>query len=84
MREKTSKIGESVFSLFIILSLLGGAVVFFSFVISIIIGGEAGQNLAVMTKSEIMPVFIIFATIAMAGGLIQSYSDDEHSLTLKD
>lgn len=84
MREKISKLGENIFSAFILLSLLGGLIVFLSFLLSIIIGGVAGENLAIMAKDDIMPVFIIFATIAMVGGLIRFYSDGEHKLTLKD
>lgn len=84
MRENISKFSESVFSIFTLLAVVGGGVVFVMFVLGILIGGETGTSLAVNAKSTVMPMFIRFAAVAVLAGLINYYSTGDHALTMDD
>jgi hypothetical protein len=76
------KILKGVFSLFIIIAILGGGIVFIMFVTALIIGGETGTIIATNAKDIVMPYFIRSATIGILAGLIFSYITKNHSLSL--
>ena len=84
MKNKLANIIESLFSIFVIAAILGGGIVFIMFVIGIIVGGEAGNSLAVNARSVIMPMFIRAAAIAVMLGLFHHYVIGEHALTMDD
>lgn len=84
MKVKLEKIIESLFSIFVIIAIIGGGVVFLMFVVGIILGGETGNALAVSAKSTVMPMFIRSATVAVLLGLIHYYIIGEHALTMED
>lgn len=73
-----------LFSIFSILAVLGGVVVFVLFIISLIIGGEQGAKLALMSKDVVMPIFIRSAALSLLSGLIESYIHNTHSLSIRD
>lgn len=84
MREKLEKFVQSVFSIFTLVAVLGGGVVFIMFVLGIIIGGPTGNSLALNAKNVVMPMFIRTATIAVLAGLINYYATGQHALTMDD
>ncbi|MCR1898333.1 hypothetical protein NSA47_04935 [Irregularibacter muris] len=73
-----------IFSLFILISLLGGGIVFILFVVAIIAGGERGSTMAIYAASGIMPLFIKIAALAIIVGLFYLYLTKSHSLSLQD
>lgn len=83
MNKKVPEVLEYLFSIFAIIAILGGVVVFSIFLIAIIIGGELGSNLAVSAKSIIMPIFIRIAAISVFSGLIFSYMVNKHAFSIK-
>jgi hypothetical protein len=84
MRDRLEKIIESLFSIFLIIAIAGGGIVFLMFVIGIIVGGTTGNSLAVNANSVMLPIFIRSAAIAVLLGLIQHYVIGEHVLTMDE
>lgn len=84
MRESIGKLTKSIFSIFIMLAIAGGGVVFIMFILGIIIGGSTGTSLAVNVKNVVMPQFIRFAAIAVFAGLIDYYLTGKHALTVEE
>lgn len=84
MKDKIERIIESLFSIFIILAVLGGGVIFIMFMLALIIGGGTGEVLATKASKQIMPYFIRSAAIAMFFGLIWFYIHGRHALSLNE
>lgn len=84
MKAKTKQITKSVFSISIILAILGGGVIFCIFMIALIIGGVLGELLAINASKVIMPYFIRVASIAVLFGLISFYITGKHTLSLEE
>lgn len=84
MKENIQKVVESIFSISLMISILGGGIVFLMFIIGIIIGGGTGEALAVKASKGVMPYFIRTATIAVLCGLISFYVTGKHTLSLED
>ena len=81
MKAKSHNIISTIFSLFIVIAIFGGGLVFAMFIIAIIIGGETGQQIAVTAKDIVMPYFIRSASIGVLAGLISFYISGKHSLS---
>lgn len=84
MKNKLDSILKSIFSIFILIALAGGGVVFLLFIGALIVGGEKGAEIALNSKNMVMPFFIKSATVAVAAGLISFYNSKEHTLSLED
>lgn len=84
MKNLSNKVINYLFSIFISLAIFGGGVVFLMFVIALVFGGEVGNSLALMVKNETMPLFIRFASIGTLAGLIVSYINNNHELTIEE
>lgn len=84
MRQKIVELTKSIFSIFILIAIAGGVIVFCMLLLGIIIGGEAGGNLAVSANKVYMPHFIKCATVAMTAGLINFYATRLHTLSLDE
>lgn len=84
MKKKIIKLLEKLFSICGIISIIGGVGVAVLFIISIIVGGTNGENLAVFTKNSFLPIFIRIATLAILSGLVASYVGDSHGLLLRE
>ena len=82
MRQKVDELTKSLFSMFILIAIAGGVVVFCMLLIAIIIGGDAGAKLAVDANKVYMPYFIKSATVAVAAGLVNFYATKFHALSL--
>ena len=84
MREGILKITRSLFSLFIIIAIAGGGIVFIMFILGLVIGGSTGNSLALNAKDTVMPLFIRSAAIAVLMGLINYYASGKHALTMDE
>lgn len=73
---------KTIFSIFLLIAITGGAIVFFMFVIALIAGGSTGANLATSASGTVMPYFIKSAAIAMFAGLFSLYVSKSHQLSL--
>ncbi|HHV38693.1 MAG TPA: hypothetical protein GXX70_04250 [Tepidimicrobium sp.] len=83
MRDNIENLLSRLFSLFILIAISGGGLIFILFVIALILGGEAGESLAISASSTIMPYFIKAAAIAIVTGLATMYANRMHTLTLR-
>lgn len=77
-------LAENIFSITLFIALLGGGIIAFLFLAAIIMGGVAGESLAVMTKADILPWFIRLATVSLVAGLVQIYTSGNHALTMEN
>lgn len=84
MRDSLQKLIESLFSIFLIIAIVGGGIIFLMFVAGIIVGGTTGNFLAVTAKDTMLPMFIRAAAIAVLLGLLQYYVIGEHALTMDE
>lgn len=84
MREDINKVFETIFSISLIIAILGGGIIFLMFILAIIIGGGTGEVLATKASKEIMPYFIRSASIAITCGLLSFYISGDHALSLKE
>lgn len=84
MKSKIEKLLKSIFSIFVLIAIFGGGVVFLMFLIALIIGGETGGNIAVSARNTVMPYFIKSATIAVISGLLSFYISKVHTLSLNE
>lgn len=83
MKYRSLNIFNSIFSLFISISILGGGIIFLMFIIAIIVGGNLGTIIATTAFKKIMPYFIKAAAIGIFAGLIAIYTSGSHYLSLK-
>jgi hypothetical protein len=83
IRNKLENILRSIFSVFIMIAIAGGAVIFVLFIAAIIIGGAAGEALAVNISKIYLPYFIRSASIAVISGLLMFYVGNCHTLSLE-
>ncbi|MFB0972916.1 MAG: hypothetical protein GX666_00720 [Tissierellia bacterium] len=84
MKLKFAKIIESLFSIFVIIAIAGGGIVFLMFVVGIILGGDTGNSLAISAKNVVMPMFIRSAAVSVFLGLLHYYIIGNHALTMED
>lgn len=84
MKKKIENIVETVFSLSLIIAIIGGGIIFLMFVAALIMGGTSGEMIAVSASETIMPFFIRSASISILSGIIYLYVSGEHALTMKD
>lgn len=84
MKESLEKFIKAAFSIFVLIAIIGGGIVFLMFVAGIIIGGDTGNSLALSASKTMMPIFIRCAAIAVLAGLIHYYVLGEHALTMDD
>lgn len=84
MREKINKVLLSIFSVFILIAIAGGGIVFLMFVAAILVGGNTAETLAVNANKLYMPCFIKAASIGVMAGLLSFYITKSHALSLND
>lgn len=83
MKKKSYNILKKCFSVCAIIAILGGVIIFASFIIAMIIGDVSGENLALFTKNKLMPQFIRITSIAVLIGLVHSYLTNKHAFSIK-
>jgi len=84
MKANIQKFIEAIFSISLIIAILGGGVIFIMFMIALVIGGASGEALATNASGVVMPYFIRAAAIAVLCGLISFYLTGKHTLSLED
>lgn len=84
MKIKIQKIVDSIFSIALIVAILGGGVIFVMFMIALVLGGPSGELMATNANKVVMPYFIRIASIAVLFGLISTYTSGKHPLSLSD
>ena len=84
MKKKLEKSMESIFSITLMVAILGGGVIFCMFIIALIMGGASGESLATSASKVVMPYFIRLASIAVLSGLISFYTKGKHTLSLNE
>lgn len=84
MREKLESVLTNIFGIFISISVLGGILIFLTYVVGMIVGGELGASFMVTAWKSWVPYFIKSATIGVLAGLLLFYVTGKHSLSLKE
>ena len=82
MKEKIDRVLRRLFSLFLVIAMLGGGIIFLMFLVALIVGGNLGASIAISAKETIMPYFIRSASISVLVGLISLYITGKHGLSL--
>jgi len=83
IKKKLEDVLKSIFSIFIMIAMAGGAIIFLMFFVAIIMGGKGGEALAVSASKIYLPYFIKSASIAVISGLLLFYISDSHALSLE-
>lgn len=83
MKNKIGVILDKTFSILILLSIISTGMIFILFLISIIIGKDLGNAIAIWIKNEFINHIIRLTTFAVLCGLIKMYILKEHELTIK-
>ncbi|SCZ79921.1 hypothetical protein [Acidaminobacter hydrogenoformans] len=83
MKKRIEDVVSAIFSIFILIAILGGGIVFLMFAAALIVGGEMGSSIAVSAKSVVMPYFIRAATIGTLAGLVSFYLTGLHALSIE-
>jgi hypothetical protein len=83
MKTKIENAVSALFSLSILIAILGGGIVFLMFAAALIVGGETGGSIAVSAKNSVMPYFIRSATIGTLAGLVSFYLTGLHALIIE-
>lgn len=84
MKVKIQEIADSIFSISLIVAILGGGVIFIMFMVAMILGGASGEALATNAKNVVMPYFIRAAAVAVLCGLASIYATGKHPLSLEE
>ena len=82
MREKITKILNTIFGWGIFLTLIAGGLAFFGFLIALIIGGESATALSVFIHKKYFPIVIRIASATILLGLIAMYFGKIEALSL--
>jgi hypothetical protein len=83
VKKNISSILENIFSIIILISIIGSGFIFLLFLVSIIIGGEIGNAISLWIKNDFLNLLIRLTTIGVMGGFIKMYITKEHELTMK-
>ncbi|WP_368503269.1 hypothetical protein AB3N04_13535 [Alkalihalophilus sp. As8PL] len=75
------KITEKIYTWFALLTMGLGFFVALVFIVSLLIGGSAGESLAVLS-GKMMTWGIRLATIATIAGILNIYLSKQHTLTM--
>ena len=84
MKKNIENFIENIFSIALLIAILGGGVIFLMFVAALIMGGGSGEALATGASEKIMPYFIRLASLAILAGLVWMYIKGRHSLSMQD
>lgn len=82
IKKQIESVLRSIFSIFVMIAIAGGAIIFLMFFVGIIMGGSGGEKLAVSAQKLYLPYFIKAAAIAVMSGLAIFYISDSHELSL--
>lgn len=81
MKDKIIKVLKVIFGYGIAISLFGGGLSFFGYLIALCIGGRRAEAICVFIYKQYLPVIVYISTIMILIGLIIMYLSREHALT---
>ncbi len=83
MREKIFKILNNIYGVLMTASFFGGVLPLIPFIIAMIVGGEAGEAIALFLYNDYYPWVILAGSIAVVFGLIAMYVGKLEGLSVK-
>ena len=83
MRQKIYKVLNTIYGVLMSISFFAGFLPLIPFVVAIIIGGDAGEAIAVFLSKQYYPPVIIIGSIALVVGLIAMYVGRLEALSVK-
>lgn len=84
MNEKLERVLTNIFGIFISISVLGGIIVFVTYIFGMIAGGEIGGSWMVAAWEKLVPYFIKSAALGVLAGLLLFYVTGNHTLSLRE
>lgn len=84
MKEKLKKISDVckiIFGYSIMITLFGGGLTFFGYVLALIVGGDAAVVICDFIYKKMIPVIIYISTVTVLFGLLTMYLANEKALT---
>lgn len=84
VKEKIKKLSEklkTVFGYGILLTLVGGALTFFGYLVALVIGGNIAAQICEFLYNRVIPVIIYASTVLILFGLVVMYLSGEQALT---
>ena len=83
MRQKIFKVLNTLYGILMSASFFAGFLPLIPFLVAIIIGGDAGESMAVFLSKQYYPWVIIVGSIALVIGLIAMYVGKLEALSVK-
>lgn len=83
MREKAYKILNKIYGIMMTVSFFAGFIPLIPFVIAIIIGGTAGEQISLFLYNQYYPWVIIIGSLSVVVGLIAMYVGKLEGLSVK-
>ena len=83
MRAKIYKALQKLYGILMFVAFFGGFLPVIPFIVAVIIGGSAGESIAVFLYKEYYPWVIALASIAIVVGLIAMYVGKQEGLSVK-
>ncbi|MBQ7038197.1 MAG: hypothetical protein IJN61_03705 [Clostridia bacterium] len=83
MRQKIYKVLNTLYGILMSASFFAGFLPLIPFLVAIIIGGDAGESMAVFLSKQYYPWVIIVGSIALVIGLIAMYVGKLEALSVK-
>lgn len=79
--KKISDVCKVIFGYGIMISLFGGGITFFGYVIALIIGGDTAASICDFMYNTIIPIAIFISTVMVLFGILAMYLAGELALT---
>ncbi len=83
MRNKIYKVLNTIYGVMMSVSFFAGFLPLIPFIIAIIIGGDAGEAIAVFLQKDYYPWVIIIGSLSLVVGLIAMYVGKLEALSVK-
>ena len=81
-RQKLAKQLNGIFGWGVLITIVAGSLTFFGFIIAMILGGAAGEALAVFIRKQYFPIVICATSVIIGVGLVAMYVGGEQALSL--
>lgn len=81
--DKISNILKYIFGCGVFVSLFGGGLSFFAYLIALIVGGDIAQNICYFVYKMFYPVLVYISSVSVVIGLLKMYLCGETALSTK-
>ena len=81
LRKKVLPVIKTIFGWSVMITLLGGGLTMLSYVVALIVGGDAAAKICEITYKEVWPIIIKVTNITIVLGLIAMYINGEKALS---